>query len=457
MGAESQGIAQTLMETQKENNQLKKEREATRVALQKVRDAQAGVTAPGQSVVDAGPPLSAAGQPAPEQPAPGQPAPGAAQAATAGVPWKQWSATNRFKESGMYAKHDNDMYLASAQSELSDAIANIGLEGSEEQRAAAVAKAIQSWSSKHGVRFDSRAEVSEFLSQDVERPPVKERFERVVADALSIASREDIVRRASQAETVEQAVKDVGDRLVAGILAGVGAATDDAEYTAYARERMAEKDTLRRVYDSAAEAVQQAGEQGALDAARWYYRDKNVIRKVVDDLSDYIDNVADGYGALVDTGSERDARRQANVQRTMAGQVRRQQKRHDLLVDERDEALAAQGRAAMRSEDLRVAAEENRGQPSAAEQAAQQLRNKQASVESDIQNLREQVETARGELQAAGLESRATIGRKLRSFMRMRQKYAAMADSGMVDRNVVEALSTEIEQLLKLYRRGPKK
>lgn len=466
IGAETQGVAQVLMSTQSENNQLKKEREATRTAIAKVRESQAAGAPPADpgapGAMNYGPPGSAAGQPSPPAADVPEGQSSAAQPAAAGVPWKQWAAQDHFKGSGVNASHDNAMYLASAQSELADAIAGIGMEGSEQERAAKVAQVLQSWSSKHGVRFDSPADVDAFLSQELEMPSVEERFARVMADVLRIDSQRDIIERAEQAETAVQAVKDVGDRLVAGMVGRYGEWTGDPEFQEYARQRMAEKDTVRQLYDSAAKAVRDAGEQGALAAADWYMRDKNALRTVVDDLSDYIDDVASSYAHWA-----RSSTTAGVVQRRLAAEQNARR---------RAEREAARRRAAERegtpsSAELRknlAAAEQERDrarlrskmkevQRKAQDYADPQLQGPTPEwVERRLSELQVEVQEAAREYRHVG-SNRAELGRKLRSFMRMRQKYAALADSGMVDRNVVDALSNEIEQLLKLYRRGPKK
>jgi hypothetical protein len=459
-GAQSEGVAQVMIETQKENRALKAREEATKAALRMTRQ---------------GPPVAAAGQPAPSPTgtpaapaAMGAPGPSAGPAPAAGVSPREWMGQDRFPESGAYSKHDNAMYTSGAQQELRDAIAGIGMDGDEQSRAAALEQALQSWSSKHGVRFDDRQQVADFLAQDIEAPDTKSRVQRVIADALDVNSHADLVQRAAQAETAAQAVKDLGDRFVAGVLGAWGAAADDPIYQQYAMDRMAEKDTVRKLYDAAADKLQAYMEGKALDAAAWYMRDNNAVRKAAKELSGYVSEVADGYGSLIDTGSEIDARRQAKYKAQMRAQEKRQAQRRQPLEEQRDAAQAAAAAAAQRSAQRQ--AEQGAAGPSPAMQEADALRDKQArvtqdiaqlqsqlgikprgdSVEAGMEDLRAQITQTRKELAAAGSGSREEVGRRLRMFMRLKQKYA---ESGMVRREVIDAVGSEIEKLRTQYRR----
>ena len=459
--AQSEGVAQVMIETQKENSELKAREEATKTALRMTLQ---------------GPPVTAAGQPAPSPTgtpaapaAMGAPGPSASQAPASGVSPREWMGQDRFPESGAYSEHDNAMYMSGAQQELRDGIAGIDMGGDEQSRAAALEQVLQSWSTEHGVRFDDRQQVADFLAQDIEAPDAESRVERVIADALDVNSHFDVVQRAAQVETAEQAVKDLGDRLVAGVLGAWGAAADDPIYQEYAAKRMAQQDTVRKLYDAAADKLQAYMEDKALDAAAWYMRDNNAVRKAAEGLSGYVSQVADSYGFLFDTGSKLDARRQARYGAEMRAQKEREAQRSLPLREQRDRAQQDAANAAQRSAQ-RQAEQEAAGPMSPAMQAAEALRDKQGqvaqdiaqlqiklgikpradSVEAGIEALRAEITQTRKELAAAGFESREEVGQRLRMFMRLRQKYA---ESGMVRREVLDALGSEIEKLRTQYRR----
>lgn len=371
----------------------------------------------------------------------------------------------------MWSRHDSAMHVAQAQAELRENLGSVlTLDGTEQDRQAAVDRVITQWSRKYGVNPGTQAELRAFANEDLDTPSVEDRFDRaILGDVYQIANGRDLIERVEQAETVEQAVKDAGDLLVAGIVGAGGAATGDAEFQAYAAKRMRDNKTVRKVYEKAAEFVWENRSElsgiaeKAADA-------KAAVQGAVDSLTDYIEEIADRWSYVGKSmteqgiGQRRLEAERSQRERDRAGRAERRATERDERDRLRDleERLEEAGRLAQEQFPRGQRQTRRRGQPQEDEPQLQgptpeyYARRQREQVERNIDELRSLIGEARQEYRHVG-SNRAELGRKLRTFMRMRQRYAAMADSGMLERDVVKALSNEIEQLRKLYQRGPKK